>query len=478
MMKFRERSQLGWAAYWSDEVLPFYTLHHETFKQEVARATSGQTPELDQKSPERDAESPEFSPDSPEVLSTADFKDDDLKTGIERDVTRYIQSSPPRHVQESILKRSRDIVEEEWNSMPDHPPWRSAQASPPKRPRLERSPDTSSDNLDISSTPEVDAEVETQPRSLYPALPPDSDDEGQNFLTSRQWQLSETLAEPEIDTQGKVDAQIFADIRVGSSIADEGDSGSEEPRDDRLFDAAEGVTVERAAVPDIHRRDIVVETPTHAGIHEDRTHRKHSEDYDKPFQEQLASNEVEMLQEEDSQEAFRTQTHQRTTDGRRTFKPAAFRNEDESRSNSPELFVRTPTPPLRSSPPVAPRLSSPAEVEAPSQRPDSPTGNDSGGLSELEEWVDAHLADGLPYERIQKAIMSTSMDLEQADAVLGQMKIRGKDSVPGNMEGVWTEADDDCLLSDDPKMLGVVTTKHGSESVDERLKFLRHWEGS
>ena len=93
---------------------------------------------------------------------------------------------------------------------------------------------------------------------------------------------------------------------------------------------------------------------------------------------------------------------------------------------------------------------------------------------ELDAWMDFHLLSGVPRRRVCLAILSASMDHVRANEVLRQMSLRGKDRVPGDMKGVWTEEDDDCLHSRDPNMYYIVVVKHGQRNLDERKKFWRN----
>ena len=395
-----------------------------------------------------------------------------------------------------------------------------------KRPRLDTSPRYERE-LDLASSDEAVSAVRLG--SLYPVLPPNSDEEeergsapgsgefvhphskiGQNDSSDGEAEdgnsnddseyeeeeedlevaesegvvegeehesgpaLSQTLTEPELDTQGRVDAQIFADLRScsTSSIVDGHISG--EPM------SSASIPKKKPSVE--QSRKIVTETPKEPGDNNGEGSAKYEAHRSKKGQQLYPGEEIESSDEGDLPEIPRTQPQRLSGKGNRTFKPAAFRNDEESDAGSPELLLRTPTPPPRSLPMQNPRLSSPAQIS--SHRPVGSSADPEPEVSHhqesdpavnaLDEWIKTHLQNGASYKTVEKAIFSTCMDPELADKVLEQMSLRGKDSVPGNMEGVWTEGDDDCLQSQDPKMFGLVMTKHGEQSLNERWRFLRN----
>lgn len=391
---------------------------------------------------------------------------------------------------------------------------------------------------------------------------------------------SKPFSEPELDTQGKVDAQIFADLESHASASHYSDdkelpitrpamalkhkptvvhypqvllaqkerSVVENPSEMKILRRNGDVIQKQKDVrhtthlwhgnPTKRREiaeDISVEDDQEEAdegdarhIYKDREGRENKDDEEEEVEDDVEEEDdgggVEMNDDDEgeeeeaetaefgevpaaprqrpyfrpSSEILKTQTQRRQN--KRVFKPAAFRTEeeDDAARSSPELFVRSPTPPLCSSPPEQSLFSSPgpADSQPRPQRPESttvrtPTSPPATAQSEpdrnsessqdtdaaLDVWIESHHARGVPYETVIKAMLSTSMDPVLADKVIERMRIRGKDTVPGYMAGVWTDADDECLESEDPRMLGAVTAKHGSESVEQRWKFLRNLPG-
>ena len=420
--------------------------------------------------------------------------------------------------QVSSIKRAWEDAEDAQDTI-----YSSSQPMPllersPKRRRLEPASDESdSEDQDIFSTPRKQPDSNSQSSPIYPTLPPDSDSEEQkpalldeadyvndydnmndedndmkDYDAQMEYERGDEVSRAEendslevqlpadtgFDTQGKVDAQIFADLRSHSSPSRAGKHERESSQ--------EGSTI--AVEPELGSLE---QWPK---IHQQGKEHKHDEDVEEEeldkeswYDQAHSGREDAQTLKEPSPESGELQNQRRQPQQTRLFKPAAFITEDSpqnSGSSSP-LFIRTPTPPPRSSPPPLLSSSGPEDQQG-DTRPTPPTSNTSSSgptqdqdttNAELDAWVDGHVEHGHSLSRVQLALMSTSGDPDLADAVLEQMKRRNRDTIPGNMEGVWTEADDECLESEDPKMLGVVMTKHGAESVDQRYKFLRNLRG-
>ena len=453
--------------------------------------------------------SPEFQPESPE-LPTA------------REAVGRVPFAEMLGAPKSPLKRVQIDVDEEWNAIPDSLPSMSVARISPKRRRIQTPPEEKAvGDEEIPSTSEEASTVDEHSIS-YPALPPDSDEEkqdsGSRMKAFNHYDYSvdsddndefeegkhdphikeqhpilpaERLGRSKLDTQGEVDAQLLADIELRTSeVSRASDSEEEESSDD-------GSTIYVEPKPGLAERSVAHPHDQEVDMTEGEEDGEES-DEETPLEPRGLSPEIGQEEEVSDQEPTpkprghspeipeipETQTQRRPTQPNRTFRPAAFRTED-----SPPLFVRSPTSPPPSSPPQL--TSSPRDDQSDDARTIPATSTSAASsralptvpeldntARELDDWFDTRIAHGFSALRIQRALMSTSGDPDLADKALEQMQTKDRDTVPGTMEGVWTEADDECLVeSDNPKMLGVVMTKHGSESVDRRYRFLRETRG-
>ena len=517
-----------WEAFWKDEIQPFYRKHLAEFNRRFATTYTSPSPEPTSPPPEAINKSPEFQPDSPELPSAREAIGRVPFAEIQQVPEKSPSILPVLDTPRSPLKRPQIDVEEEWNAIPDSLPLMAGTRISPKRRRIETPPDKSaSEDPEIVTISEEESSPE-HPGPLYPSLPPDSDDERQESGTKMRASYHDDLVDEDVDddlndnddddefkeirdalhvqeveypnlpaegltrskldTQGQVDAQLFADLELRTSVSRAGEEEDDSDDDESTIHVkqeAAGLAQPPAAYSDEQKSDMT-------DVEED----DEESDEEVPLEVRGPSPE---LPEEDEQESDQeptpkvrgispeipeTQTQNPPSQPKRVFRPAAFRNED-SPPNSPQLFVHSPTPPPPSSPPQL--TTSPPREDLSDDAHTIPASSNSAASStapehdtttrELDDWFDARIAHGFSALRIQRALMSTSGDPDLADKVLEQMQTKNRDVVSGTMEGVWTEADDECLESDNPKMLGVVMAKHGAESVDRRYAFLRDARG-
>jgi hypothetical protein len=94
----------------------------------------------------------------------------------------------------------------------------------------------------------------------------------------------------------------------------------------------------------------------------------------------------------------------------------------------------------------------------------------------LESWIEAqtqHTKHPAPESLVLEALKRTTLSLPLASLVLADLQ-KGKD-VPDGVKGVWTEADDRGLEGADGRIILALERKHGSQAVNERVRFLRDW---
>lgn len=95
---------------------------------------------------------------------------------------------------------------------------------------------------------------------------------------------------------------------------------------------------------------------------------------------------------------------------------------------------------------------------------------ENGSAEDLDVWIQRRVHSGRKLEDIIQALSCTSMNPELADKVLDVLSKEKK--IPSNMQGVWTEADDEALTGQDGRAMERVMKKHGSELFDERWQYL------
>ncbi|KAF5004458.1 hypothetical protein F66182_16039, partial [Fusarium sp. NRRL 66182] len=95
---------------------------------------------------------------------------------------------------------------------------------------------------------------------------------------------------------------------------------------------------------------------------------------------------------------------------------------------------------------------------------------ESGDAEDLDAWIQKRVDSGRKLEDIIQALSCTSMNPELADKVLDVLSKEKR--IPSDMQGVWTEADDEALTGQDGRAMERVMNKHGSELFDERWQFL------
>ena len=363
----------------------------------------------------------------------------------------------------------RKTVEETWDEIPDDPPSGSSLARASKRQRIEvaqpeigdeeekegEDDEKSEEDIEIDSDRDGDEETtdeDSESPVAYPDLPPDSDDEAQqkpdkwhhsafavsndqSQHASRESGANENLLDEEIqlppivsvhkrDTQQEVDAQIFAESSFRVS-------------------------------PELDEDEPELETPDSIAVSRDQPGSSPVE---------TNGNTLGEFPISDHNEPERSYIKSTTPQSR-------------SRSYSPELLPDTRSPPI---PPQPPNLSSPVPEDLLSVRhTTNPTDVDDQSESQnstesLDRWINHFLEQGVTWDTLLAALTSTSMNLVLADAVVMEMQAKGKDNIPGDMEGVWTSGDDDCLRSNNPRMAELVRIKHGDESMQQRRKFLEH----
>ncbi|KAF9876036.1 transcription factor [Colletotrichum karsti] len=107
-------------------------------------------------------------------------------------------------------------------------------------------------------------------------------------------------------------------------------------------------------------------------------------------------------------------------------------------------------------------------------------------IAEINEFIQTYRDFGYPRENIIKALMSTSICMPLASAVLKHMRTRKEDSPPKDWEGVWTDSDDKRLQRVDRKPVDAadkakqkrywdfLVRKHTSRRIEERRDFLSY----
>ena len=99
---------------------------------------------------------------------------------------------------------------------------------------------------------------------------------------------------------------------------------------------------------------------------------------------------------------------------------------------------------------------------------------ESATAQSVDSWFEAHLArdPDVDEELLLQAAQATSLDFWLADMVYGLLS-RGE-RLPDDVEGVWTELDDEKLMSGDARSIVEVERKHGKRALEERWTFLEH----
>lgn len=138
---------------------------------------------------------------------------------------------------------------------------------------------------------------------------------------------------------------------------------------------------------------------------------------------------------------------------------------DESESDFDEVNESEPS--------VTPRPSRQRAVEDTQDEPDSPE-NDEG--AELDQWIDQHVEAGYSEDEVIYALKRTSMDARLAEFVLEHLE-RGE-GLPQNIQGIWTEAEDEMLQGRNKPALRELERRHGLEAFNARLRFMETYENA
>ena len=91
-----------------------------------------------------------------------------------------------------------------------------------------------------------------------------------------------------------------------------------------------------------------------------------------------------------------------------------------------------------------------------------------------DKWIEKQLKEGIPITLITLALKSTNMDPILAKTILKSL-VAGK-GVPNDLQGVWTEEDDEDLRANDSRRVKRVHDKHGTEGFSVRWEFLDDYE--
>jgi hypothetical protein len=105
-------------------------------------------------------------------------------------------------------------------------------------------------------------------------------------------------------------------------------------------------------------------------------------------------------------------------------------------------------------------------------RKDSPTNltAESEQEAELYAFIERHIALGYSQEHVIAALEATTMNTGDAGVVMEALQSGG--SIPDNIQGVWTNWDDEALKDVDHPDYQRVVEKHGREGVVLRQRFL------
>ena len=279
------------------------------------------------------------------------------------------------------------------------------------------------------------------------------------------------------DTQGKIDAQIQADIEGYDrptqldSIEEAQDSEPEESKShgpDSDPDQPKPST-EFETAPD--------EPPTHDAIDSIEIaaeSRSQAEPELEPGQEpepEASADEFETApQLQPSNASSSSEQTPSESDHRSTPRPQprAFQAE----STSPNAYA-----PAKSS-------AAPVQKQRPA-KPPSPTASQASTepVPTVAEWVMSRLSPETPAPAVVEALRATNGDTSVTDVLLARMRsgsVRydaespGKSWIPQDMRGVWTAEDDEALRNGESAGRERVGTKHGRDGIEARMHFWSH----
>ncbi|KAI9794617.1 MAG: hypothetical protein M1816_004504 [Peltula sp. TS41687] len=122
--------------------------------------------------------------------------------------------------------------------------------------------------------------------------------------------------------------------------------------------------------------------------------------------------------------------------------------------------------------PSTPRPTKVPAVEDTRVRTEDPKQDQS--VIELDQWIDRHVEAGYSEDRVLFALKRTSMDATLAKVVLESLA--NGEGLPNDIQGIWSEAEDEVLQRQNRKLLEGLARKHGREAFAARLRFLKSYE--
>ena len=397
------------------------------------------------------ARGPSDHPESPKIAATAPsmFQQASVipnldMSGLPSNIERHTQRSPekPGSPYHETLKRKHIAIEEDLPS--------SSPLGPisPKR----RWPSASELPLEIASTPEKNPvpEVEGRFSPIFinleleedePSIPEDS---GENGSPLGQ-QLSDTLSEP-----GGVINNTQAVFEDATQLID-----FEIPTPEESWDNQE-LLVQNSSQP------VSFDTPPPGGGREDDEH---------GIRESTQLEDFDLLPPEggwiDEEHQVKEESELSNTE---TYDPQPNLPDTQAilRSKTPLPDFSIPDPDggwnnlISSSPPIM---------------PDSPRAESVFSQTELKDqmdaWIDAHAIRGISVEQVESVLKNTSMDTTLADKALRHLAKKG--ALPKDWKGVWTESDDEDLVSTDARRIQRLQEKHGADCLAARWEFLEFY---
>ncbi|MCJ1478407.1 hypothetical protein MMC13_007087 [Lambiella insularis] len=97
-------------------------------------------------------------------------------------------------------------------------------------------------------------------------------------------------------------------------------------------------------------------------------------------------------------------------------------------------------------------------------------------IAQVEEWMDDRVARGIEVDDIGLALKCANNHPVLADMVLESLQ-RGE-GIPTDVQGIWTEEDDECLEAVDTRLINSMIEKHGQKELDKRYDFLRYYNAT
>ncbi|KAI9793297.1 MAG: hypothetical protein M1833_000796 [Piccolia ochrophora] len=93
---------------------------------------------------------------------------------------------------------------------------------------------------------------------------------------------------------------------------------------------------------------------------------------------------------------------------------------------------------------------------------------------ELDEWIDAMMKAGFAEDHVYTALHRTSMHTGLARSALRFLDIGAP--IPKDMQGVWTEGEDEAMRGPDGRIIQQLERKHGKQAFEARIRFLRNYD--